>query len=371
MTAINLRRTLDINQVTRLVALTPGVTKLLLSEPGCGKTSVLRSLAEYFGDKWRNVGEVYPTDKYQYVYIDAPNTRDGDMFIMYPDRDTKKLEQYVTSLIDFNDPRPKVILVDEALKVMRYNKPLFTRLFLEYCVGNHKLAERSIVVATSNNSGEGLGDSLGAHEADRLTIVNMRKPTAEGWANGWAAANGISAITRACVAMNPRVMASYMDGETTANNPYIYHPKTNPTSFVSPRSLALMDTYVRDRALLGEEVTNAAVEGTTNAAFAQLLASFIALEKELVDPRKVLNSPKDTPIPANPAAMLLLMYNLVDLIETQDDMTNAVEYVTRIESRELQSVFMAAVADGKRTTKLGAANPKVKEWMVKNYRIAR
>jgi hypothetical protein len=371
MSAISLRRTLDINAVTRLVALTPGVTKLLLSEPGCGKTSVLRTVAEYHGDKWRDIKDRYPTDKFQYVYIDAPNTRDGDLFLNYPDKDTKTLEQWVTSLIDFNDPRPKVILVDEALKVLRYNKPLFTRLFLEYCVGNRKLPENSIVLATSNNSGEGLGDSLGAHEADRITVINMAKPSADNWANGWASNNGISSITRACVRMNPRVMASYMDGVTTKDNPYIYHPKTNPTSFVSPRSLALMDVYVRNRAVLGEDVTAAAIEGTTNPAFAQLLSSFIALEKELIDPRKPLTDGENTPLPTNPAALLMLMYNMVDIIETQDEMTNAITYVTRAESRDMQSVFMSMLADNNRTTKLGAMNAKVKDWMVKNHRIAR
>lgn len=372
MAAISLRRTLDITSVVRLI-LTIGdkVTALLLSEPGTGKTSTLRAAAIANGDKWRDVGDYYPDDKYEYVYIDAPNKRDGDLFINYPDKDTKKLEQYLTSLINFDDPRPKIILVDEALKVLRSMKPLFTRLFLERCVGDRKLANGSIVLATSNNPGEGLGDSLAAHEGNRMMVINMRKPTAEAWANGWAAENGISPVTRACVAMNPRVMASYMDGVTTAENPYIYHPKTNPVTFVSPRSLALMDEAVRARAVLGEDVTAAAIEGTCGAPFAQLMTSFIALEKELINPRKPLADPANTPLPSNPAALLLLMYNMVDLIETQDDMTNAVEYVTRVDSREMQSIFMAAIADGKRTTKLGAGNAKVKEWMVKNYRIAR
>lgn len=372
MTAINLRRTVDINGAVQLIrTVGAAVTVILLSEPGVGKTSTLTMLAIENGDKWRKVGDVYPDDKYQYCYVDCPNKRDGDMFFNMPERKTRTIEQYTTSVIDMNDPRPKVILLDESLKTLKSMRPLFTRLILERCLGDMPLPVGSIVYATSNNPEDGVGDAFAAHDADRVWFINLQKPKAETWANGWAASNGISAVTRACVAMNPRVMASYMDGVTTADNPIIFHPKTNPTRFASPRSIASADVAVRNRVVLGEDLTWAAVEGATNAAYAQMLMSFIALEKELVDPRKPLAEPTTTPVPNNPAALLLLMYNMIDLVETQSDLSNALEYLDRTNSREMQSVFMSMVVDNKRTTKLGATNPKVKDWMVKNYRIVR
>lgn len=372
MTAINIRRTVDINGAVRLIQ-TVGetVTIILLSEPGVGKTSTLSMLAAAYGDKWRKVGDNYPDDKYQYCYVDCPNKRDGDLFINMPERQTQTIEQYTTSVVDMNDQRPKVILLDEAFKTLKSMRPLFTRLILERCLGDKPLPKGSIVYATSNNPEDGVGDAFAGHEADRVLFINLRKANAEKWATTWAAENGISAITRTCVMMNPRVMASYMDGVTTADNPIIFHPKTNPTRYASPRSIAAADVPVRNRAVLGEDLTWAAIEGATNAAYAQLLMSFIALEKELVDPRKPLEDPKGTPLPSNPSALVLLMNNMIDLIETQDELSNAITYVERSDSRELQSVFMSVVTDNKRTTKLGAANRKVQEWMAKNYRIAR
>lgn len=370
--SINLTTTLDISGAVRLIqTIGQFVTALLISEPGVGKSSVLRQCAIENGDKWRDVKDNFPEDKYQYIYVDAPNKRDGDLFMNMPERDKQSIEQYTTSLIDMNDPRPKIIMIDEALKVLKSMKPLFTRLILERCVGDKKLPDGSIVFATSNNVSDGISDTIEAHFGNRICKVHMRKPTAEQWANNWATTNGISAITRACVAMNPRVMASYLDGESAKENPYIFNPKTNPVTFVSPRSLALMDVAVRNRAVLGEDVTRAAIEGTCGQAFASLLASFIALEKELVDPRKPLTKPDDTPLPTNPAALLMLMYNMADLVQTQEDLSNAITYVNRVESRELQSVFMTMITDNTRTAKLGSMNPKVKDWMVKNYRIAR
>jgi hypothetical protein len=372
MTAINIRRTVDINGAVRLIqTIGQTVTLILLSEPGIGKTSTLSSLAIANGDKWRKVGDHYPDDKYQYCYVDAPNKRDGDMFINMPERQTQTIEQYTTSVVDMNDPRPKVILLDEVFKTLKSMRPLFTRLILERCLGDKPLAKGSIVYATSNNPEDGVGDAFAGHEADRVVFINLRKTDGKTWSNTWAADNGISAITRACVERNPRLTASYMDGVTTADNPYIFHPKTNPTRYASLRSISMADVAVRNRAVLGEELTWAAIEGATNAAYAQLLTSFIALEKELVDPSKPLTDPTGTALPENPAALVLLMYNMVDLIHTQDELSNGIEYIERSDSREMQSVFMSMVIDSNRLTKLGSANRKVQEWMKKNYRIAR
>lgn len=372
MTTINIRRTVDIDGATKLIQTVGSeATVILLSEPGVGKTSVLRNLAIENGDAWRSVGDVCPDDKYEYCYVDCPNKRDGDLFLNMPERTTKTLDQYTTALVDMNDPRPKVILLDEAFKTLKSMRPLFTRLILERCLGDRKLPKGSIVFATSNNPEDGVGDTFAGHEADRVWFVNLRKSAAEVWANKWAAENGISAITRTCVVMNPRVMASYLDGVTTADNPIIFHPTTNPTRYASPRSIASVDVAIRNRVLLGDELTWAAIEGGTNAAYAQLIMSFIDLERELVDPRKPLTDPQNTPLPVKPAALVLLMNNMVDIISNQTELSNAIEYIERSDSREMQAVFMSTVADSKRIAKLGASNAKVKDWMMKNYRIAK
>jgi hypothetical protein len=99
--------------------------------------------------------------------------------------------------------------------------------------------------------------------------------------------------------------------------------------------------------------------------------SFIALEKELVDPRKPLQDPVNTPLPSNPSAMVMLMYNMVDLIKTPSELSNAMKYIVRSNSREVQSVFVSLGTDNKRVAKLASMNPDVQEWMTKNYRIAR
>lgn len=372
MAAINIRRTVDLNGAARLIQTIGTELSIgLFSEPGVGKTSVLKLLAQMEGDKWRDVGDYNADDAFEYCYIDGPNKRDGDLFMPMPNRETQTLDQFTTAVINMNDPRPKNILIDEAFKVPKNMRPLYTRLYLERCLGDKKLPKGSRVILTSNNPEDEVSDFFAGHEADRVIFINVRKTSAEAWANGWATENGISAITRTCVVMNPRVMASYTDGVETKDNPIIFHPKTNPTRFASPRSIAAADVPVRNRVVLGEELTWAAVEGATNAAYAQLLMSFIALEKELVDPRKPLQDPVNTSLPNNPSAMVMLMYNMVDLIKTPSELSNAMKYIVRSNSREVQSVFVSLGTDNKRVAKLASMNPDVQEWMTKNYRIAR
>lgn len=371
-TTVDFRRTVDIKGAVKLIT-TVGdtVSVILLSEPGIGKTSTLSAIAAYNGDKWRKVGDYYPDDKYEYGYIDAPNKRDGDLFMLMPERDTKTISQYTTNVVNMNDPRPKVLLLDEVFKTLKSMRPLFTRLILERCLGDRALPQGSIVYATSNNPEDGVGDSFAGHEGDRVVFINLRKTKVEEWADGWASENGISAITRTCARMNPRLGASYMDGVKTADNPYIFNPTTNQFRFVSYRGMAMADVAVRNRAVLGEELMAAHIEGATNAAYAQLLTSFIKMADELVDPSQPLKDPVNTPLPTNPAAMIMLAYNMVDLIDSQTELNNAIDYMGRSNSREMQSMFMSWVADNKRTAKLGAANSKLQDWMVKNYRIAK
>lgn len=371
-TEVNFRRTVDIKGAVKLIT-TVGdtVSVILLSEPGIGKTSTLSAIAAYNGDKWRKVGDYYPDDKYEYGYIDAPNKRDGDLFMLMPERDTKTISQYTTNVVNMNDPRPKVLLLDEVFKTLKSMRPLFTRLILERCLGDRALPQGSIVYATSNNPEDGVGDSFAGHEGDRVVFINLRKTKVEEWADGWASENGISAITRTCVRMTPRLGASYMDGVKTADNPFIFNPTTNQFRFVSYRGMAMADVAVRNRAVLGEELMAAHIEGATNAAYAQLLTSFIKMADELVDPSLPLKDPVNTPLPTNPAALIMLAYNMVDLIDSQTELNNAIDYMGRSNSREMQSMFMSWVADNKRTEKLGATNGKVQAWMTKNYRIAK
>lgn len=344
------------------------VTPVIVSEPGVGKTSILKLIAESNGDKWRRAGDNYETDKYDYIYVDCPSKDFMDIAGTIPNHVEKSLEQYVGALFKLDSAKPKVIMLDEVFKVPKLMGVLFTRLQLERMVGDRSLPVGSIVFATSNNSSDGVGDSMQAHQGNRVCIMRMEKPDARRWIK-WAGDNGISSTIRAFVAMNPRVLNSYMDGGQE-NNEFIFNP-TKPTqtvSFISPRSLTKCNRIVKNRNVWGKAAADVALAGTIGLSGAKLLSVFIDMESQVLPIKDIIADPMGVTVPEDVAALCMTMINAVDEIHTQDDLSKFMQFVQRMKQDELQSLFFTMLLDNKRTTKLAAGNETVKQWAMTNYK---
>lgn len=344
------------------------VTPVIVSEPGVGKTSILKLIAESNGDKWRRAGDNYESDKFDYIYVDCPSKDFMDIAGTIPNHVEKSLEQYVGALFKLDSPKPKVIMLDEVFKVPKLMGVLFTRLQLERMVGDRPLPVGSIVFATSNNSSDGVGDSMQAHQGNRVCIMRMEKPDARRWIK-WAGDNGISSTIRAFVAMNPRVLNSYMDGGQE-NNEFIFNP-TKPTqtvSFISPRSLAKCNRIVKNRNAWGKAAADVALAGTIGLSGAKLMSVFIDMESQVMPTKDIIADPMGVTVPEDVAALCMVMINAVDDIHTQDDLSKFMQFVQRMKQDELQSLFFTMLLDNKRTTKLAAGNETVKQWAMTNYK---
>jgi len=352
---VNTVPSLDIEEVARLIE-TVGehVTFIVLSEPGVGKTSLLTLQAIRNSDQWRKPGDYFPTDKYQYVYVDGGTLRENDLAMYMPDRDNKRVEQYVTNLINWDDSRPVVLMFDEVLKIPKLLKPLVTRALLERYIGDRPLPLHSKIFGTSNNGNEGLNDTIEAHVGNRVGIIQMRKANHKRWLL-WAAENGISPMTRAFAALYPSMFASYRDGDQS-NNPDIYNPRSSNVSFASLRSIAKNDHVVRNWQLLGDTVARAASCGIIGQSAGEKLAAFMNLQSDAVAPAAILKDPEGVPMPDKPAALFMSVFNLLDAVETQDDMTATMKFIQRSSSRELQSIFVAMTLQGSGALKKLAKN---------------
>lgn len=353
---INFNTPVELKDVPGLIA-TIGHhrTVMLRGEPGIGKSTVLKLLQKEFGDA------------YDYIYVDCPVMDVSDIVMRIPDHNTKTLQSYVSELFKLGSSKPKMIMLDEVTKANKLLQVIFTRLMLERTVGDTSLPAGSIVFATGNNVSDGVGDTLSAHVINRLCIVNVRKPDAARW-NLWATDNGISRIVRSWVAMNPSCLASYLDGGQE-ENPYIFNPTRPVTSFVTPRSLVGADEVVKNRDKLGTYVTQAALAGLCGAAFADNFAAFMSMEKELVSVKDIIANPDTVSLPEKPAVLFMTMFNAVDTIETQDDLSAFMQFVNRIKSEEVQECFFTMAYQSKRTTKLARTNNTLREWGIKNIEL--
>ena len=374
MAQVQFVNTVSINELRTIIPLIGGeLTPIIQSEPGCGKTSLLSMIASDNGDTWRSPadGTSIEGDKYDYIYVDCPVKDMSDIGMTIPNHANRQLEYYVSELFNLSDPKPKIILLDEFMKSPKLLQVIFTRLMLERMVGDKALPKKgdvkSIVFGTSNNASDGVGDNMLAHAGNRVCLVRMAKPTADEWL-AWATENGISRVVRAFVAMFPRCMASYIDGDQK-DNPYIFKPSMTSLSFVSPRSLAKCDVIVRNRDIIGENATKVCLAGTIGASGAGDMSAFMSLEKSLVDVRDIIKKPEDVEIPKDISAQLMIMFQAVDVLETQDNLTKFMSFVKRIPSSEIQGVFFTMMMRNPKSIRLARNNQEIAEWAKNNHEL--
>ena len=372
MSKVQFVNTVSINELRNIIPLIGGeLTPIIQSEPGCGKTSLLSMIASDNGDKWRSPadGTSIEGDKYDYIYVDCPVKDMSDIGMTIPNHANRQLEYYVSELFNLSDPKPKIILLDEFMKSPKLLQVIFTRLMLERMVGDKALPKKdgvpSIVFGTSNNASDGVGDNMLAHAGNRVCIMRMAKPNVNEWLQ-WASENGISRVIRAGVAMFPRCLASYIDGDQK-DNPYIFKPSMSSLSFVSPRSLAKADVIVRNRDKMTENSLKVALAGTVGASFAGDLSAFLSLEKSLADVKDIVKDPEGIEVPKDISAQLMIMFQAVDVLETQDQLTKFMGFVDRIPSNEVQAVFFTMMMRNQKSIRLARNNQKISEWAKNNH----
>ena len=329
------------------------ITPIIQSEPGCGKTSLLKMLEKDLGDK------------YDYIYVDCPVKDMSDIAMTIPNHDTKSLENYVGTLFKLDSDKPKVILLDEFMKAPKLLQVIFTRLMLERTIGDTPLPDKSIVFGTSNNQSDGVGDTMLAHAGNRVCIMQMEKPNVEDWLT-WATENGVSSLVRAFVHTFPRCLASYLD-EGQEDNPYIFNPKKQQLSFVTPRSLDKCSVIVDNKEKLGDNATMCALSGTIGKSASADMSAFLRLEKDLPVFTDIIANPMSAKIPEQISAQLMLMFQAVDKIDSSPTLTSFMKYLKRMESSEMQAVFFTMIVRNSKTVKIARNNAEIAEWAKENH----
>lgn len=353
MSKINFTLAVSIEEAkTAIKTVGQHITPIIVSEPGVGKSTILKMLETEMDN-----------NEYDFIYVDCPVKDMMDVAASIPNHDTKSLEYYVSSLFKLGNGKKKVIMLDEFMKSPKLLQIIFTRLILERTVGDVALPEGSIVFATSNNASDGVGDSMLAHVGNRVTVLKMSKPNAEQW-NVWASANGVARPIRAWAAMNPRAFYSYTDGGQE-DNPYIFKPSGTAQQFVSPRSLAKASPIVSAKDELGEHLMMAMLAGTIGEAAAKSMSAFIALEDKLIRFDDVIKSPETIKVPEDVSAQVMMCFEAVDCIETQDQLSKYMQFIKRVPSSEVQSIFFTMIIRGK--SRIARYNQEINNWAQENH----
>jgi hypothetical protein len=374
MSEINNYPIIDFNEAKKAIMLFgEEITPTFIGVPGTSKSSLLPAMAEDNGDQWRKPGDHYPTDKYNYIYVECPVKDIPDVQSGYLDRDLKKIVTYIGEIFEMDDPRPKIIMLDEELKSPKLLQIAWQAIKLERMIGNKPFPKGTIVFSTSNNPTDGVGDALQDHGINRVQFYRYVGPGAETWVS-WALGTGIHpSIVSWALFNRKKIFTSYLQltPKELEENDWIFNPAKKGRSFLSLRSMAKCDSPVRNRQIAGPNLTRAALYGTIGAGAAESLLAHIALGNELHSFTDVIAAPDTISVPDKFAAMLHMVCTATGEITTQDELSRYMRFVNRCSHAEVKAIFIKLLAGVTRTKKLADMNPEIQRWQMdnKNYEL--
>lgn len=344
-----MQQMISLNQAENLIA-TVGkdVTVHLRGQPGIGKSSILQTLAKRFPDHLP-------------VYIDCADLDLGDLAMPAMNHNDKTTSFYPNERFNLHHGKPVLIMLDEITKASEPVKNMLLPVMLERRLGSVKFHPDSIVYSTGNLTTDGVGDTMKAHAKNRLTSVTVRNPNDDEWV-AWGMDNGIAPEVLAWVKQFPHCLAMYND-ESQKENMYMYNPRKQQDSFVSPRSLAKASVIVKNRHVLGEDATLVALMGTIGESAARDMSAYFSLADGLPSRESVYTEPEKALVPNDPSARVILVMRELMSIKTEH-MDAWMRYLQRL-PMETQALFAVNIMASERKS-IAATNKSFVTWAVDN-----
>ena len=349
---------LSMGQIAKLVMASGADKTYIIEGPmGSGKSTMVDTFRKQYGDR------------YNYAVVDCTQWDVGDVQIPDVDKVAGVVRFLPNILLVGDGTKPMIVLLDEIGKASRPVQNALLPVMLERRVGAVKMPEGSIVFCATNLGGEGVGDLFQPHARNRVSFVEMRYPNADEWIE-WMLESFVDAPAAVLVwaKENPQVFQSFKDVSNPADNPYIFHPKDNRRSFVTPRSLTLAAMELREdvRSKVNDhDATMAAIAGNIGARAAFDMLAFIQLADKMASWESVKMQPMHALVPQdNPAAMCLTMYQCVARVE-KDTLPAVLQYICRL-PLEIQGMFATQLMRIRSKSAWAAINQDFTKWVVKN-----
>ena len=314
--------------------------------------------------------------------IDCTQLSDGSIWMPQVDKDkgvsrelpNERFGLHSGNRKGVNGSRPVFMMLDEIAKVPQYVKNMLAPLVYEHRIGDFIAPEGSIIIAATNLSDEGLGDTLPAHIRDRLLLIRMRKPTQPEWCN-WAIDEELHPNIIAFVKLNPKVMDSFLDYEPggefagkdlARDNPYIFNPRAMQLSSASPRSLHAVSDVLFNARGLDDSTLEALIVGAVGEPTGKDIMAMLAFQSEVTDWDDVMTRPDTAKIPKSDIGQIMQAYMFISRTKQRDEAEKVLKFTRRM-GGEPQSVFIHAMA---RSTRISTfATVKGMAEMLQEHRI--
>ncbi len=332
------------------------VTYLVQGPMGSGKSALLWTLSARFP------GHVP-------VYFDCTTKDLGDIMIPNLSDATgeKPFVRFVPNEeLGLHHGRPVILMIDELGKANPAVRNALTRVLYERKMGSMSLPEGSIVFATTNLAGEGVGDMLMPHQWNRISTLTVRKPTHIEWLE-WGINAQVHPSVLGWVRDNPQLFQSFEEVRDPEQNPYIFHPKDpSRKAFVTGRSLEKASGIIKKSlGKVSDNVLTGALIGTIGARAAMDLMAFVQLINDLPTLESIKHDPESAKVPTNAAAVCMVVYRTLSTIEA-DWLDAWMKYMARLDT-EAQGLFINGVrSPGYMKLPMVMHNKSVTAWLMKN-----
>lgn len=345
---------LGLDQAAALVTtLGKSRTVLVQGHMGTGKSSMLKMIAKampthaacYFDCTTKDLGD-----------ITIPNLQmmEGEGFVRY----------VANEELGVHLGKPIILMIDEFGKANRAVQNALTRLMLERKIGSYTPHPDSIVFATTNLGGEGVGDLLAAHHRNRITVVTTRKPTNTEWIE-WGLNNGIDHTVLGFARDFPQIFQSFDEVKDPETNPYIFHPKSTRAAFITPRSMEAASDIMKLRGVIDSQTQTAALMGTIGERGAMDLMAFEKLSSQWPTLESIKKDPLNAKVPTSDAAVAMVVYRTLTTIE-RDWIEAWMDYMQRLD-KEAQGLFGKGVASDKYDKRaMVMGNARFRKWALEN-----
>lgn len=324
-------------------------TIIVLGPIGCGKSSMMNDFERVLGDT------------YSYSYVDMTLFNDGDNGIPLPDEvNGYKVVQFMPNTVyKLHEGKPVVLFFDEIFKARTSVINSNLRVMLEQRLFDYELPEGSIVLGASNLQAEGVGDNVQPHARNRITVLEMRNPTADEWNHQFAIDANIHPVIMSSVREYPAMLGDFRDHANPESNPYIYDPRVPRESFTSPRSLHRASDWLHDLEGADDKIKLAILEGTVGLRAAYDIMAIHAMQGETPAIEDIIQRPGTAKIPKSAAAIVMTVYKMVAQV-SKSNIAPFMAYLQRLDN-EPQALFSAAAFDSSKASVL--LNSKDwKEW---------
>lgn len=372
---------LNLDQITALIRATGHQrTVLVQGHMGTGKSSLLKALAAmlpthtpcYFDCTTKDLGDLtLPNIKgvglgegSRLVGKMNPMTHEVDLKVTHDDADKNYVTYATNEELGAHHGGPVIVMLDEFGKANPAVKQGLTRFMLERQIGSYKLHPDSIVFATTNLGAEGVGDLLVAHQRNRISVVTARKPSNMEWIE-WGINNGVDHTLLGWCKDNPQLFFTFEEVKDPEENPYIFHPRSTRTAFVTPRSLEAASDILKLRMHMDDQTVTAALMGTIGDRAAMDLMAFVKLADQLPSLDSIKKDPMNATVPSSAAAVCMVVYRTLATLE-RDWLDNWMDYMLRLD-KEAQGMFANGVRSPKYSRQaLVMTNKKFTNWAMQN-----